>query len=510
MPPALSHAPRSSSVLVVDGYGISLTVHRGRLTISDGRGSARHERQLSRIDRTVRRLVILADTGNVSLEAVRWLADLGITLVQLDRHARVLLSTPPGPDDARLRRAQALARDSETGLTVARELLALKVGKQAAVLADVIDQPQLAAAVRSFRDRILQAKSIRDCVDAESHAASAYFGGWIGRIGIRFAARDADRVPDHWHEFATRSSIGDRGRSPRVAVTPVNALLNYLYALAEAECRIALVTLGLDPGLGIWHVDTKARDSLALDLLEIVRPDIDRWLLQLLARRTFRAAEFHETRTGQCRLMPPLTQELVETMPLWSREIAPVAERLTHLLADGTGRSHRLTPLTQGNRRPAVGPANGRRPRAESKAVTVTDTTCRNCGTPLGERRRKLCSTCWPVTRAALATERAASGAAIVAERRAQGDDPTNTPTAHQKRSAALSIRKREQLDWDATRPVSLEVDYDRDIHPRLAEVPLSRIAAATGLSISACSRIRSGGLRPHPRHWAALNELRP
>lgn len=197
--------------------------------------------------------MILSDTGNVSLEALRWLADVGIRLVQLDRDGRVLLSTPPGPDDARLRRAQALARDSETGLTVARELLALKVGKQAAVLADVIDQPQLGAAVRSLRDRILQAESIRDCVDSESHAASAYFGGWTGRIGIRFAARDADRVPDHWHEFATRSSIGDRGRSPRVAVTPVNALLNYLYALAEAECRSALTTLGLDPGLGVWH-----------------------------------------------------------------------------------------------------------------------------------------------------------------------------------------------------------------------------------------------------------------
>ena len=40
-------------------------------------------------------------------------------------------------------------------------------------------------------------------------------------------------------------------------------MLNYLYAILEAQTRIALLTVGLDPGLGLLHADQTARDSLA-------------------------------------------------------------------------------------------------------------------------------------------------------------------------------------------------------------------------------------------------------
>jgi hypothetical protein len=43
---------------------------------------------------------------------------------------------------------------------------------------------------------------------------------------------------------------------------PANALLNYLYAILEAEARIAILSMGLDPGMGVLHADLKARDSL--------------------------------------------------------------------------------------------------------------------------------------------------------------------------------------------------------------------------------------------------------
>ena len=60
--------------------------------------------------------------------------------------------------------------------------------------------------------------------------------------------------------------------------------------------------VGLDPGIGIVHADQRARDSLALDLLEVVRPDIDRYLLTLLQEHTFTASDFFETRRGSVRI----------------------------------------------------------------------------------------------------------------------------------------------------------------------------------------------------------------
>jgi len=39
------------------------------------------------------------------------------------------------------------------------------------------------------------------------------------------------------------------------------AVLNYLYAILEAEARLAASELGLDPGLGVLHRDTPNRDA---------------------------------------------------------------------------------------------------------------------------------------------------------------------------------------------------------------------------------------------------------
>ena len=53
-------------------------------------------------------------------------------------------------------------------------------------------------------------------------------------------------MPEHWCSFGERHS--PLTTSPRRAATPAGAILNYLYALAEFECRLALLAVGLDPG----------------------------------------------------------------------------------------------------------------------------------------------------------------------------------------------------------------------------------------------------------------------
>jgi CRISPR-associated protein Cas1 len=81
--------------------------------------------------------------------------------------------------------------------------------------------------------------------------------------------------------------------------------LNYLYAIPEAEARIAILSIGLDPGMGMLHADLKARDSLALDVMEAIRPQVDGFVLEILRSHTFAAREFFETRgvsAASCRL----------------------------------------------------------------------------------------------------------------------------------------------------------------------------------------------------------------
>jgi len=89
-------------------------------------------------------------------------------------------------------------------------------------------------------------------------------------------------VPDHWLTFGQRHSLLSKP-SPRRAINPANAMLNYLYAILEAEARIAALRMGLDPGLGLLHADQRSRDSLPCDLMEPVRPKVDAFVLELLA-----------------------------------------------------------------------------------------------------------------------------------------------------------------------------------------------------------------------------------
>jgi CRISPR/Cas system-associated endonuclease Cas1 len=58
-----------------------------------------------------------------------------------------------------------------------------------------------------------------------------------------------------------------------------------LNAVLESEARLAAAALGMDPGLGVLHVDTTAPDSLACDLMEPVRPHMDSYLLDWVTRR---------------------------------------------------------------------------------------------------------------------------------------------------------------------------------------------------------------------------------
>ncbi len=154
-------------------------------------------------------------------------------------------------------------------------------------------------------------------------------------------------------------------------------------------------------------------------------------------------------------------------------------------------------------------PLSAGRQNASGLPGVAVARTGRGVGAALTERRRQLCAACWPITRRQLAAQRATTAHAALAALRASGQDPTTTPQAADKRSASLSKRKRQQLAWQPNPDDNWTPErYQTEILPRLAALPLSALAAATGLSLSACSRIRSGKLTPHRRHWAALLAL--
>src|SRR6266567_3107663 len=98
-------------VLVLHGFGIKVRVDRGHLCAEWGVGLERYQVRLSRVDgRKLRRVVLIGSDGYCTIEALRFISDVGAAFVMLDRRGKALMVCGPvSPSDAKLRRAQSLA-----------------------------------------------------------------------------------------------------------------------------------------------------------------------------------------------------------------------------------------------------------------------------------------------------------------------------------------------------------------------------------------------------------------
>ncbi len=506
---------RQTGVCVVDGFAVSLRVERGCLLIEDGIAAHRRERRYSRATHGLTRLVVIGRGGGlITLPVFEWLADVGVGFVHLDVSGRVLATSGVrGLDDARLRRAQVVAAGEAGGLTLTRHLLGVKLDGQAHI-ADALD-PATAATIRGLAATLDETPDVEGCRQVEAAAAAVYWSAWAD-VPVMFARRDATRVPQHWHCFGARRST--LTGSPRRASNPANALLNYCYALAEAECVLALATVGLDPGFGWLHSDLRARDSGALDLLEAVRPHVDGYVLGLLTERVLSRREVHEMPDGTCRLLPPLTHELATTLPTWRAAAGPHAEKVAQLLADAIQRSPRQseartrrkgrlvvpTKLTEAHRSAARDPIR-RKPRRKPAPPRLPLPACYGCGVRL--ERGRWCPECLAERRAENTAALTDAGQRVLAELRATGRAPAGTPEGRVRRSQVMRRRGTQRAAWAETHDTAaLDVErYRAAILPTIARVPIRQLAKATGLSVGYCSQIRRGLLIPHPMHWDVL-----
>ena len=157
-------------------------------------------------------------------------------------------------------------------------------------------------------------------------------------------------LPVHWYGLSGRASALNIRQlthsSNRDATDPINAMLNFSYAVLEREAVHACNIVGLNPDLGLTHGDVYGRPGLALDLMEAARPLADRAVLSMLdcgsgipyanGRPAYiKALWFHETGTGVCRLVPPLTHMLAELVipavaPVLAQQAEMCARELAH------------------------------------------------------------------------------------------------------------------------------------------------------------------------------------
>jgi CRISPR-associated protein Cas1 len=192
-----------------------------------------------------------------------------------------------------LRREQYRQADSpESTASLSRAIVTAKIANcRSVLLRHLRDYPEcagkpefekailyLAQSLDQLRDKSLSADSIRG---VEGDSASCYFGIFTHLI------------------IAQQDGFAFKLRSRRPPLDPVNALLSFLYSMLAHDVRAACESVGLDSQVGFLHRDRPGRPSLALDLMEELRPFLaDRLVLSLINRRQVSADGFKTAENG--------------------------------------------------------------------------------------------------------------------------------------------------------------------------------------------------------------------
>ncbi len=302
--------------LVLAGHGVRLRVHQGSLVVQNGFTHYPQEREELRFfpgDRKLpSRIVVLDSDGSITLDVMKWLSRQGVPLVMVDWRGEVVsVVGDGGAYDPALREAQLAAQRSELGLQIAIELIEQKIRGSIDTLQSLPTSLARSAAIEQLviMSAELQGtppENVQQLLLVEAKAAYVYFSCWR-MLKIRWKGLTRKPIPPEWHSMGLRQSLYGSGN--RHATHPLNAMLNYAYAVLESQVRIAAVAGGLDPTIGYLHTYRLGRVALVYDLMEPLRSWVDRFTLDFLGSHTFSSSDFILTNHGVCRLHPQLARQ---------------------------------------------------------------------------------------------------------------------------------------------------------------------------------------------------------
>lgn len=220
-------------------------------------------------------------------------AERGVALAFHSPSGRLLARlTPANKGNVLLRKRQyEMHDDPQETLAISRSVVLGKLANSRTVLRRFIRDygtapgvPVVEMAVRQLSMLIDQAREVTS-IDA--------LRGIEGDGARRYYA-----VFDHLIR-AQKPAFSFTKRSRRPPLDRVNALLSFLYSMLAHDCTSALETVGLDSQVGFLHRLRPGRASLALDIMEELRPYlVDRMAISLVNNNQVNARDFMEKETG--------------------------------------------------------------------------------------------------------------------------------------------------------------------------------------------------------------------
>jgi len=276
--------------LVVDGWGKHIGIENSQIVVKARKEGGGYS-VIHRCPPSNLRQLIISGKGSISTSAIESLASNGTDIILIDWRGNVKARvSPPIMRTVNTRRKQYLAYHQTTGAYLAREFVHCKMRNQIAVLGTLAKtrkdtHPEISKALKNARNTIsISLERIKDTRCESCDQIRSHLLGMEGNAAASYWAVIQDMIGDEF-EF--------QGRSGRYASDPLNAMLNYGYAVLESEAWRAIHYAGLDPYGGFLHVDRPGRPSMVLDLMEEFRQQvIDKTIFTFFSRNQVKPRQF--------------------------------------------------------------------------------------------------------------------------------------------------------------------------------------------------------------------------
>jgi CRISPR-associated protein Cas1 len=291
--------------LYLSAFGVSLSVDGSRLIVRDGflePDSTQQAYEFQPRRMPYDSVVIDGQTGSISLAAIKWLMRHGVPLLIMDYNGTLLSSTlPKEPVNGPLKIAQIEAyRDQAKRFYIAKKLVEAKAQRTIDVLgwlAEKYGTFNIETNLKSELDRLTKCENLPQLLSIEGRIADIYWrcAQTVIPVKLGFSSRN--------HETHQMN-----------ASDPVNALLNYGYAILESECRKALNSVGLEPTAGFLHEAQQTRYPLVYDLMEPYRWLVDTTIIECLECEQFIKKDFYRLNNYALRLRPEAVKKLLDAL----------------------------------------------------------------------------------------------------------------------------------------------------------------------------------------------------
>ena len=250
-------------------------------------------------------IVVYGHSGNISIDAIRWLVKQNVQLTFLNWDGRLLTNVLPiDIIHSNIKMAQYKAYENGQRVEIAKKFIDAKIKNSIVVLKWLGERyPDVADRTKNLWDGMKRdwallpkARTIKEVMGCEGGFAQWY---WNILSSI---------IEERW-EFETRA-FGKTVR-PLGAVDPINALFNYGYAILESRCYKALHSNGLDPNVGFLHEANPSKAPLVYDMQEPFRWLVDVAVISALEKKVFTNKDFIRTENYIIRLRPDGVKKLM-------------------------------------------------------------------------------------------------------------------------------------------------------------------------------------------------------